>query len=61
MDDLKQVISNTMIDNETWNTCPECDKDWKDPVATPGLIHRTRICVDCLELSRVKYVKTRKH
>lgn len=33
-------------DNETWNTCPDCGKEWKDEVATPGLLHRTRRCDD---------------
>lgn len=38
----------SMKDNQTWNTCPNCGKEWEDTVPTPGLIHRTRICDDCL-------------
>jgi nitrous oxide reductase accessory protein NosL len=41
------VVSESMKDNETWNTCPECDRSWKDEKATPGLIHRTRVCARC--------------
>lgn len=43
----EDVVAPTMVDNQTWNTCPDCGKDWQDPVAIPGLIHRTRRCDDC--------------
>jgi predicted nucleic acid-binding Zn ribbon protein len=38
-----------MLDNETWNTCPDCGKNWKDEIAIPGLLHRTRLCKECRE------------
>lgn len=41
------VVSKTMKNNETWNDCPQCGKAWKDKIAIPGLIHRTRLCEDC--------------
>jgi hypothetical protein len=41
------VVSDAIQDNETWNTCPECKRSWKDIKATPGLIHRTRVCARC--------------
>lgn len=34
---------------ETWNTCPDCGRRWKDLVATPGLLHRTRRCPPCYD------------
>lgn len=34
-------------ENETWNTCPDCGKRWKDEVATPQVLHRTRLCDQC--------------
>ena len=33
---------------DTWNDCPDCGAAWKDPVPTPGVLHRTRLCVECL-------------
>lgn len=47
MDKPPDVIAD-ITDNETWNTCPSCGHDWKDEVATPGLIHRTRLCARCV-------------
>jgi hypothetical protein len=41
------VIVPTMKDNQTWNDCPKCGKAWPDEFATPGVIHRTRLCDDC--------------
>ena len=32
---------------ETWNTCPECFRKWRDFEPTPGLLHRTRLCSVC--------------
>jgi hypothetical protein len=46
--DPGDVISKSIKDNETWNSCPECKKDWKDIVATPGIIHRIRLCARCI-------------
>lgn len=42
------VISEVIKDNDTWNDCPKCGNSWKDEIATPGLIHRTRICARCI-------------
>lgn len=41
------ITSPEMKDNQTWNDCPNCCKYWHDVIATPGLIHRTRLCDDC--------------
>jgi protein-arginine kinase activator protein McsA len=41
--DIRAPITN----NETWNDCPRCHKSWKDDIATPGLLHRTRYCAEC--------------
>jgi len=38
------------VTNETWNTCPDCFRKWKDAVATAGLVHRTKLCVTCVGL-----------
>ena len=35
---------------ETWYTCPDCRKIWRDEVATPGIIHRLRLCEDCYQV-----------
>lgn len=49
---MKDVTSDNMTTMETWNDCPKCQKAWKDEVATPGIIHRTRYCTTCKELMR---------
>ena len=42
-----------MESNETWNTCPWCHKHWKDEIAIPQILHRTRYCSDkCKERMR---------
>jgi hypothetical protein len=41
------IRSEIIKDNQTWNTCPICYKDWKDLIPIPGLLHRTRICDEC--------------
>ena len=46
---IKKDITAPMKDNQTWNTCPKCGHEWCDEVATPGLIHRTRLCDMCKE------------
>jgi hypothetical protein len=47
--DNREISSERIRDNETWNTCPECFKDWKDIIPIPGLLHRTRLCGTCLK------------
>jgi len=32
---------------ETWNTCPECGKNWESIPPIPGVIHRTKMCESC--------------
>lgn len=44
----KDITTPYMENNETWNDCPECLKNWKDKQPTPGLLHRTRLCITCL-------------
>jgi hypothetical protein len=58
--EFNDIRSNKITDNETWNTCPICDYNWKDPNAIPGLIHRTRICSSCMEDRKNWHGKTRK-
>jgi hypothetical protein len=41
------IISPKVKDNDTWNTCPECEISWKDRSPTPGVIHRVRLCSSC--------------
>jgi len=36
--------------DETWNTCSDCFRKWKDAVPTPGVVHRTKRCVPCQQL-----------
>jgi len=33
--------------HQTWNVCPECGHTWVDRVPTPGVVHRTQLCVIC--------------
>jgi len=40
-------IRAPITDNQTWNNCPQCGKAWPDKKATPGLLHRTRLCAKC--------------
>lgn len=37
------------LPHETWNRCPSCGRNWKDAVATPGVLHRTTLCYGCDE------------
>ena len=50
--DDDDIITPKMTDNETWNTCPECGKYWKDEITIPGLLHRTRLCDKCFRRER---------
>ena len=34
----------------TSNTCPECGGKWRDEIATPGVQHRTRLCIVCADI-----------
>lgn len=43
----RRLVGVTPVADETWNTCPDCGKRWRDEVPTPGLIHRTRLCSSC--------------
>lgn len=45
MDDT--VVSKKIMDNHTWNTCPDCLKHWRDKINTPGILHRTKQCNKC--------------
>ena len=49
MGNFNNEITASITDNETWNDCPNCWKTWKDKYPTPGLIHRTRLCHECIE------------
>lgn len=44
---MGNITSPGMTDNETWNDCIRCGKEWKDTISTPGLIHRTTMCKEC--------------
>ena len=48
-------VTSPMTDNETWNTCIYCNESWKDIVPTPGLLHRTIMCVKCKNNPRRRY------
>lgn len=45
-------ITAPITDNDTWNSCPECGKSWKDETPTRGLLHRTRLCEPCAKKIR---------
>ena len=47
----------TMKDNQTWNTCPECGKEWETIPAIPGLIHKTKLCDKCYPIVKARYEK----
>lgn len=42
--------------NETWNTCPQCYKKWKDDKPILGLLHRTRYCSNECEIKMRKQI-----
>lgn len=44
---IEVIYSSNIADNETWNTCSKCGKNWRDKANIPGLIHRTTVCTDC--------------
>lgn len=46
--DKGEVTAPSMRDNQTWNDCPECGKEWRTIPSIPGVIHRTRLCDGCL-------------
>ncbi len=52
------ITSSKITDNQTWNTCPSCGLNWHDEVATPGLIHRTRLCYGCQEVRNKSHRNT---
>ena len=41
------IVAPQMTDNQTWNTCPKCLRNWITIPAIPGVIHRTRYCDEC--------------
>ena len=45
-DDITRPAANL----QTWNTCPECELEWKDDDPTPGVVDRTRLCDQCQDL-----------
>jgi hypothetical protein len=47
------ITSIWIFDNDTWNDCPKCGKFWKDRIATPGLIHKTRLCDECKKANSI--------
>jgi hypothetical protein len=53
------ITAPNMKNNETWNTCPECGKSWKDDISTPGLLHRTRLCDKCYPIVKARYENER--
>jgi len=50
--DLPRPAPSAPTEGETWNTCPDCWRKWKDTVPTPGVLHRTRLCAQCAELKK---------
>jgi predicted RNA-binding Zn-ribbon protein involved in translation (DUF1610 family) len=46
-DDVTIPLTVLRFENETWHTCPKCGKEWRDAIATPGLLHRTVVCGEC--------------
>lgn len=49
---MTQDIEAPILDNQTWNSCPRCGHSWKDEEATPGLLHRTRLCANCADIEQ---------
>ena len=46
------IVSEKMKDNDTWTSCSACGKTWKEPKATPGVIHRFTVCGVCKKNER---------
>lgn len=41
------IVTDKPFEHETWNTCLDCGKSWKEPVTIPGLLHRSVVCGRC--------------
>ena len=41
------ITSDLMRNHQTFNTCPECGKEWETIPAIPGVLHKTRLCNPC--------------
>lgn len=48
----KKDVTTTMVNLETWNDCPDCGRAWKDKIATIGILHRTRLCSNCIKKNK---------
>lgn len=46
--DVDEIRTPLINDNQTWNDCPNCGKTWETKPAIPHVIHRTRLCSECL-------------
>ena len=56
-DSAAEAFYDAVHDAETWNTCPECFNRWKETVAIPGVVHRTKVCVLCAARLKAEAVK----
>jgi hypothetical protein len=45
----KDDITSPHHVGQTWNTCPMCGKSWETIPSIKGLIHRTKLCDDCIK------------
>lgn len=50
---LRDIILPKMKNNQTSNTCIECGKQWIDEIPTPGVLHRTILCPECLNVKNL--------
>lgn len=46
-------ITGPITNHDTWNTCLQCMLEWKSPIATLGIIHRTVLCPTCKEFNEL--------
>jgi uncharacterized CHY-type Zn-finger protein len=52
----EEIRSTKITNNETWNNCYNCGRNWKDKNNIPGLLHRTVICENCKQRMKTKDV-----
>lgn len=46
--DKTDDITSPLHEGQTFNSCPVCGKSWETIPPIKGVIHKTRVCDDCL-------------
>ncbi len=51
------IQTDKITDNQTWNTCPDCGKNWKTEPPIPGMLHRIILCKTCFHENNLKHLR----